>query len=113
MRWTVAAAFVGALLVAGCGPPEKRSLHATLDTDQVSGTVTMMCKSSSSGTCHALFVTGSDIDRISAAVGTSSGTTGIMGDTRYCLGVDEPVNGCALKPLAEGEQIVRQEKAPR
>lgn len=108
MRWTVAAM---ALLVAGCGSPGKHNLHATLDADRESGNVTMMCTESGSGTCYGLFVTGSDVARISAAVGTSSGTSGITGETRYCLDVSEPANGCTLKPLAAGEQIVRQQKA--
>jgi hypothetical protein len=108
MRWTVAAI---ALLIAGCGQSGKHSLHATLDADQEGGSVTMMCTASSSGTCYGLFVTGSDVARISAAVGTTSGTTGITAGTRYCLDVAEPTQGCTLKPLAQGEQIVRQEKA--
>ena len=110
MRWTVAAI---ALLVAGCGSSGKHNLHATLDADREDGSVTMMCTESSSGTCYGLFVTGSDIARITAAVGTTSGTTGITSETRFCLDVAEPTNGCTLKPLAEGEQIVRQEKAAR
>ncbi|MES2443115.1 MAG: hypothetical protein V4574_09820 [Pseudomonadota bacterium] len=107
------AATAAALLLAGCGGPEKRSVHATLDADHESGSVTMMCTASSSGTCHGLFVTGSDVARIAAAAGTSAGTTGITSMTRYCLDVAEPGQGCSLRPLAQGEQIVRQEKAPR
>lgn len=110
MRWTVAAI---SLLVAGCGSSGKHNLHATLDADREGGSVTMMCTESSSGTCYGLFVTGRDIARITAAVGTTSGTTGITRETRFCLDVAEPANGCTLKPLAEGEQIVRQEKAAR
>lgn len=110
MRWTVAAI---ALLIAGCGSSGKRSLHATIEADRAGGTVTMMCTASSSGTCHALFVTGSDMGRVSAAVGTSAGTTGITDETRYCLDVSEPDNGCTLKPLAEGKQIVRHETIER
>jgi hypothetical protein len=108
MRWTVAAI---ALLVAGCSQSGKHSLHATITADQEAGNVTMMCTASSSGTCYGLFVTGSDVARISTAVGTSAGTSGITGETRYCLDVSEPTDGCTLKPLAPGEQIVRQEKA--
>jgi hypothetical protein len=114
MRWTVLAAMVpGALLVAGCGNSGGHSLHATLDADKEAGTVTMMCTESSSGTCHGLFVDGTNIARISAAVGTSAGTSGITDDTRFCLDTAEPTDGCKLKPLAQGEQIVRQEKAPK
>ncbi len=108
MRWTVVAM---ALLVAGCSDTGKHSLHATLDADQAGGNVTMMCTESSSGTCYGLLVTGSDVARISAAVGTSAGTTGITEETRYCLDTSEPLQGCTLKVLRAGEQIVRQEKA--
>jgi len=100
-----------ALLVAGCTPSGKHELHATLDADQTAGMVTMMCSQSSSGTCYGLFVTGSDVARITVAVGTTSGTSGITGETRFCLDVSEPTDGCKLKPLMQGEQIVRQEKA--
>lgn len=112
MRWTVLATLVsGALMVTGCGPSGKHNLHATLTTDEGAGSVTMMCTESSSGTCYGMFVDGPNIARISAAVGTSAGTSGITGDTRYCLDTTEPSDGCKLKPLRAGEQIVRQEKA--
>jgi hypothetical protein len=111
MRWTVAGVLLGALLVAGCGDAGKHSIHATLTADPGAGSVTMMCTASSSGTCYALFVSGPNIARISAAVGTSAGTSGIGDDGRYCLDTAEPSDGCKLKPLASGEQIVRQEQA--
>jgi hypothetical protein len=111
MRWTVAGMVLGALLVAGCSTTNKHSLHATLDADKEAGNVTMMCTASSTGTCYALFVSGPNIARISAAVGTSAATSGIGDDARYCLDTAEPSDGCKLKPLASGEQIVRQEKA--
>jgi hypothetical protein len=108
MRWTVLAV---AMLVAGCSESGKHSLHATLDADPGAGNVTMMCTASSSGTCYAMFVSGPNIMRISAAVGTSAGTSGIGDDARYCLDTAEPADGCKLKPLLSGEQIVRQEQA--
>lgn len=110
MRWTVLAA---ALLVAGCGDANKHSLHATLTADKTAGTVTMMCTASSSGTCYAMFVAGPNMARISAAVGTSAGTSGVTDDARYCLDTVEPSDGCKLKPLADGESIVRQEQTEK
>jgi hypothetical protein len=91
-------------------PAEKRSLHAMIEADQASGIVTMSCTESSSGTCYALFVTGDTVERLAVKVGNSAGDTGITAETRYCIDTIEPAEGCTLKPLAEGQQIVRRQK---
>lgn len=104
MRWMVAGL---ALLVAGCGEKVDQSISVMLDTDFQKGTVTMTCRESSSGTCHALFLFKDDEVRIEAAKGSAATATGIVDFSRYCVGVSAPANGCDLKPLTEGQQIIR------
>lgn len=109
----IGAAVLGIALLAYLllsAPPEKRSLHAMIEADQATGIVTLNCSESSSGTCYALFVTGDDVARLEAKAGTSTGETGITAETRYCVDSVAPANGCTLKPLAQGQQIVRQSK---
>lgn len=104
MRWMVAGL---ALLVAGCGEKVDSEVAAILEADLQKGTVTMTCRSSSSGTCHALFVLKDDVIRIDAAAGSVATATGINDLFRYCLGSEAPGDGCNLRPVAEGQQIVR------
>lgn len=96
-----------ALLVAGCGEKVDKNISAMLETDFQKGTVTMTCRESSSGTCHALFVFKDDVIRLDAAQGSAATATGIVDFSRYCLDVSAPADGCELKPLVEGQQIVR------
>ena len=104
MRWTM----VGlALLIAGCGEKVDKTLSVMLETDFQKGTVIMTCRESSSGTCHALFVFKDDVVRIEAAKGSVATATGIVDFSRYCLDVAPPRDGCELKPLTEGQQIIR------
>ncbi|MCW3846192.1 hypothetical protein OF829_03005 [Sphingomonas sp. LB-2] len=105
MRWTV----VGlALLVAGCGEKVDSDISAMLETDFQKGTVTMTCRESSTGSCHALFVFKDDVKRLEVAKGSAATATDIVDFTRYCLDVSAPQNGCKLAPLVEGQQIVRR-----
>jgi len=104
MRWMIAGL---ALLAAGCTGKVDHSISVMLETDFQKGTVTMTCRESTSGTCHALFVFKDDAKRLEAAQGSAATVTGIVDFTRYCLGTSAPGNGCDLKPLAEGQQIIR------
>jgi hypothetical protein len=104
MRWVV----IGmALRAAGCGEKVDKNISAMLETDFQKGTVIMTCRESSSGTCYALFTFKDDVVRIEAAKGTATTATGITDFSRYCLDVAPPKDGCELKPLTEGQQIVR------
>lgn len=104
MRWIIAGI---ALLLAGCGEKVDSEVAAILDADLQKGTVTLTCRTSSTGACHALFVLGDDVKRIDAPVNGAATATGITDFTRYCLGATAPGNGCNLRPLVEGQQIVR------
>lgn len=104
MRWMIASI---SLLVAGCGEKVDSEVAAVLEADLQKGTVTMTCRTASTGTCHALFALGDDVIRIEAAAGSASTATGINDLTRYCVGATAPADGCNLRPLVEGEQIVR------
>ena len=99
-----------ALLVAGCGPKGERSLDAVMTGDLQAGTLTMMCRESSSGTCHLLVQTGDKVVRVEAAKGTTTAATGLDDRSRYCLEPEAPADGCTLRPVPEGEQIVRSRK---
>ena len=104
MRWTIVGA---ALLATGCGAKTDSSISAMLETDFQKGTVTMTCRESSSGTCHALFAFKGDVKRLEVAKGSAATATDIVDFTRYCIDVAAPQDGCKLAPLAEGRQIVR------
>lgn len=104
MRWMAAGM---ALLVAGCGPKVDHSISVMLETDFQKGTVTMTCRDSSSGTCYALFAFKDDVKRLEVAKGSAATATEITDFTRYCVGASAPGNGCELKPLTEGQQIIR------
>lgn len=94
-------------LVAGCTEKVDRNLSVMFETDFQKGTVTMTCRESSSGTCYALFVFKDDVKRLEVAQGSAATATDIVDFTRYCVGVTAPANGCDLKPLSEGQQIIR------
>lgn len=102
---------LAALLAAGCTHSEKQSVNALLEADRAHGNVTMTCRESSSGACHALFVTGDKTDRLSAPAGKVAQLSGITTDTQYCLEAEPPQNGCKMSPLEDGQQIVRSESA--
>ena len=105
MRWMIVAA---ALLAAGCGEKVDSNIAVLLDTDLQKGTVTMTCRESSSGTCHALFAFRDDVIRLEAAQGSTATATNITEFSRYCVGPTAPGDGCELKKLTEGEQIIRK-----
>lgn len=105
MRWIIVGA---ALLATGCGETVDSSVSVLLDTDLQKGTVTMTCRESSSGTCYALFAFKDDVVRIEAAQGAVATASNINDLSRYCVGATAPGDGCDLKPLAEGQAIVRK-----
>ena len=104
MRWMVIGA---ALLVAGRGPKVDRNISVMFETDFQKGTVTLTCRDSSSGTCYALFVFKDDVKRLEVPKGSAATATEIVDFTRYCVGDTAPADGCDLKPLTEGQQIIR------
>ena len=89
MRWMIAGV---ALLVAGCAETVDSEVAAILDADLQKGTVMLTCRTSSTGTCHALFALGNDVIRIEAAQGNAATATGITDLHRYCVGATAP--GC-------------------
>ncbi len=106
MRWTLGLA----LVLAGCSggtTTEHKSVRAVLDADFTRGDATLTCTESTSGACHALFVTGDKADRVSAAVGANVAAHGLGDGTRYCIGTEAPQNGCSLRPLRDGQEIYR------
>ncbi|MDF7777274.1 hypothetical protein P1X14_18585 [Sphingomonas sp. AOB5] len=108
MKWAMVAA--AALLVAGCEKVvESHSVSAVLTADIAAGKIKLTCRASSTGNCHVLLVTGETIERMSAAAGQSSEATGVTDATQYCLQENAPQNGCRLRKLVQGEQIVRSE----
>ena len=102
-----------ALLAAGCAAKGDQSLSVMLETDLQKGTVTMTCRESSSGTCYALFAFKDDVKRLEVAKGSTASVTEIVDFTRYCVGTTAPGDGCELKPLADGQQIIRSHTSHR
>lgn len=95
------------MLLGGCAKTE-RSIVAQLDADFATGQVVLTCKSSTSGTCYAIFLADGELLKAEAAAGATASVAGVNEGTRYCVDVAAPdVTKCHPKPLARGEQIVR------
>ncbi len=108
-----ATAVVAFLLLAGCSGKEERVVHAVIEAKLDAGSAMVTCRESSSGTCHALFVTQVALVTAEVKQGETSGVEGIDTGTRYCVDVRAPEPAkCRLKPLADGEQIVRSATIP-
>lgn len=106
--WGIA---VAAALLAGCAGSEARKVDAVLEAKLEPGEVLITCRESSSGTCHALFVT--EATQIEAQVkqGETGSASGLSPTTRYCIDVQAPdANACRPRDLANGQTIVRYSK---
>jgi hypothetical protein len=99
-----------AITQAGCGKTERSAIALEVTGDLANGAATVSCTSSTSGTCHVLFLAGDDTRAASAAVGASTTVTGLKAGVGFCTGTTAPQPG-ACKPtvLVDGRQIVRRE----
>jgi uncharacterized membrane protein YdcZ (DUF606 family) len=101
-------------LLAGCHKSGQSDINLTLTTSFASGSAVMACKSSSTGSCEALFVTGPTTSRLSAAVGKTATQTGLSATTVFCVDAAAPDPAkCLPQPLPNGEQIVRRQVVSR
>jgi hypothetical protein len=99
-----------AAALAGCGKTERSAIALEVTGDLTNGTATIGCTSSTSGTCHVLFLAGDVTSAASAAVGASTTVTGLKPGVGFCSGVTAPEPaGCKPTVLVDGRQIVRRE----
>ncbi|MCW3836600.1 hypothetical protein ACFQ1E_09740 [Sphingomonas canadensis] len=99
------------LMLPACQPAGEKTVEAVLDARLEGGTVTLQCRRSSSGSCHALFYTDRELLGAVAKAGESASAEGIGPGTRYCVDAEQPDPAkCRPRPLEEGEQIVRRNK---
>lgn len=101
-------ALIAPLLLAGCdtGP---RSVEAELDADFAKGELLLSCKASSSGTCHAIFLSDGEKLDAQAPAGGSSSVSAVGEGTLYCVDAVAPNPArCRPQPLVAGKQIVRK-----
>lgn len=106
-RIPCAAGLALAVLLAACGAAP-RTLSATIDARLEAGEALVTCRQSSSGTCHALFITQTALVRVEAKQGETGSAEGLTPATRYCVDVRAPEPGkCRRRMLEEGAQIVR------
>ena len=105
------AALALALLLGGCAEMGERKVDAMIEARLEAGEALFTCRESSSGPCHAVFVTEATRITAQAKQGEASSATGLSPTTRYCVDASPPdPNGCRLKPLVEGQQIARYTK---
>ena len=103
-----------AVALAGCGKTERSAIALEVTGDLGNGAATVTCTSSTSGTCHVLFLAGDVTKATSVAVGGSTTVTGLEPGVGFCGGVTAP-DPAACKPtvLVDGRQIVRRERTER
>lgn len=101
------ATVIGLLLLAGCGGAERKA-DALIEADLARGEALIKCRESSSGVCHAVFVTDAQLVRAEVKKGEGGSASGLGAETRYCVDAVAPDPGkCRLSTLLNGEQIVR------
>ncbi len=111
MRLNFQWVLVGSLLALGaCGKTERSAIALELTGDLAKGTATISCTSSTSGTCHVLFLAGDDTKTAAVAVGASTTVSGLKPGAGFCSGTTAPEPGkCKPTVLVDGRQIVRRE----
>ncbi|MBO9713421.1 hypothetical protein [Sphingomonas sp.] len=107
MRWSVGLLAAG-LLLSGCGKPD-RSIDAEIDADFAKGELLLSCRTSGSGTCHAVFLADGQAFRAQASAGGTASVSSVGEGTDYCVeaSVPDPAR-CKPTPLVQGKQIVRR-----
>ncbi|MDH7975060.1 hypothetical protein QH494_22990 [Sphingomonas sp. AR_OL41] len=111
MRLNFRLVLVGSLLALGaCGKTERSAIALEVTGDLGNGAATISCTSSTSGTCHVLFLAGDISKAASAPVGNSTTVTGLIPGVGFCSDTVAPVAGkCKPTVLVNGRQIVRRE----
>jgi hypothetical protein len=111
MRRKLAGILTLATALAACGNVRRAAIEAEMSGDAAHGTATMTCRASTSGTCHALFLTGEATKTGEAPVGASATVTGLAPATRFCVGASEPdPPRCHPMDLTDVRQTVRHER---
>jgi len=101
-------------LLAGCHKTGQSDIDLSLTTSFANGSAVLACKSSSTGSCEALFVTGPTTARLSAEAGKSATQTGLSAATVFCVDAAAPDPAkCLPQPLPNGEQIVKRQTVSR
>lgn len=99
-----------AVALAGCGKTGRSAIALEVTGDLGNGAATISCTSSTSGTCHVLFLAGDVTRTASAAVGSSTTVTGLIPGVGFCSDTVAPEAGkCKPTVLVNGRQIVRRE----
>jgi hypothetical protein len=99
-----------AVTLAGCGKTERSAIALAVTGDLGNGAATISCTSSTSGTCHVLFLAGDVTKAASVAVGSSTTVTGLVPGVGFCSDTVAPEAGkCKPTVLVNGRQIVRRE----
>jgi len=99
-------------LLAGCGPTQRDAIAVEVTGDPAAGTATLVCRASTSGACHAVFVTGGVTQAVSATPGNSVRVAKLSTATSYCVGSAAPdAATCKPVPLLSGRQIVSHERS--
>ncbi|MEG3143275.1 hypothetical protein U1839_01295 [Sphingomonas sp. RT2P30] len=111
MRLNSRLVLVGLLFALGaCGKTERSAVALEVTGDLGNGAATVSCISSTSGTCHILFMAGDVTKAASAPVGGSTTVTGLTPGVGFCSGATAPEpGGCKPTVLVDGRQIVRRE----
>ena len=104
----IVAGIIMATLLAGCGAGGPRKIDALIEARLDAGEAVIHCRESNSGICHALFVTEATTVKAEVKQGETGGASALGPETRYCIDARPPDPAtCRLRPLVEGEQIVR------
>lgn len=106
-------AIAATALLAGCGHVSRESIAVEVTSAPMPGTATLTCTSSSSGTCHVMFVVAGDkVRTASAATGKSVTVQEIAPGTPFCVGVAAPdAATCNPVPLMSGKQIIHHDRS--
>lgn len=97
-------------LLGGCDAP-RRAVSAQVVAPPGATSLTLTCRTSTSGRCHAL-VAAATATRGTAAVGETVRIGGVTPLARLCVS-DRPVEQgrCQARPIEPGTQIIRHERS--
>lgn len=84
---------------------------AEVTGDAAHRNATMTCRASTSGMCHAVFLSGGQTKPLDLATGATGIVDGLAAGARFCVAPRTPDPAqCKAADLHDGRQIVRHER---